>query len=146
MNFLEVTSDNRNKYNLDFLGEISRDPEQRGFHWSEESLTLGPPYQLWIALENHQISGLIYTRSLGETLEILCLVTHPKSRRQGVAKGLIAYLMVSSKCREIQLEVHEKNLSALELYKKQGFISVGFRPGYYGDGGGAILMTKALLP
>jgi len=45
-------------------------------------------------------------------------------------------------CILITLEVNEKNLSAITLYKKYGFQIVGIRKKYYNNISDAYIMTK----
>ena len=47
-------------------------------------------------------------------------------------------------CSLITLEVNEKNLPAIHLYKKRGFETVGIRKKYYDNKFDAYIMTKYL--
>ena len=70
----------------------------------------------------------------------------PEYRRRGIANILMESLMVEAQKRNLQfvtLEVREGNTTAITLYKKFGFETVGKRPRYYKDPvEDAILMTK----
>jgi len=66
--------------------------------------------------------------------ELLYLAVNPRLRRKGVGWALILaswehILPRGPHC--ITLEVSERNTSAIALYKKFGFCTVGRRPNYY---------------
>ncbi|HRE90915.1 MAG TPA: GNAT family N-acetyltransferase, partial [Myxococcota bacterium] len=42
----------------------------------------------------------------------------------------------------VLLEVRGSNISAIKVYERQGFVRVGVRRGYYGDGEDAVLMAR----
>lgn len=50
--------------------------------------------------------------------------------------------MSKENCTLITLEVNEKNLPAILLYEKYGFINLGRRPRYYDNKYDAYIMTK----
>ena len=50
-------------------------------------------------------------------------------------------LAKEKQCTQINLEVAEKNLVAINLYKSFNFQKVGLRKNYYKNGDNAILMT-----
>ena len=66
-------------------------------------------------------------------------------RRQGIAGKLIDDFICLAEERQLclmTLEVRESNESAIALYSKKGFVSVGRRKKYYENTEDAILMTK----
>ena len=68
--------------------------------------------------------------------EIMDIAVHKNYRMQGIASQMLAYMINEAKLmniKRINLEVNEKNLPALNLYKKFGFIEIGRRKKYYGD-------------
>ena len=78
---------------------------------------------------------------------LMNIVTKKQMRHNGFANFLLNELISISKkekCSTITLEVNENNLSAINLYKKFGFIEVGRRKKYYRNGDTAILMTLNL--
>ncbi len=81
---------------------------------------------------------------LKEEVHILNLATHPAFRRLGIAHSLLLFALDFSYRRGgilYLLEAREKNLAALHLYQKVGFVSCGVRKRYYADTGeDAILM------
>lgn len=88
------------------------------------------------------LSSVILFRRHDLAAEITFLATHPERRRQGEMQYLLEFLLQRLQANEsLWLEVHEKNVPALALYEKLGFKQVGQRPGYYRDGGSAVLFT-----
>lgn len=87
------------------------------------------------------IGYLIYMENSYE-IEILRIGVVANFRRKGIASQLLGFLEALKKDREILLEVKSENSSAIELYKKKGFINFAVRKRYYPDGNDAILMKK----
>lgn len=61
---------------------------------------------------------------------------HPKYRKKGFGKMLVQAMMEEASkasIRQMTLEVRSSNASAIGLYEKMGFESVGVRPKYYSD-------------
>lgn len=61
--------------------------------------------------------------------EVLNLAVVPVARRLGIATALLQYAIRPN--TRYFLEVRESNTSALNLYKRLGFIESGRRPNYY---------------
>lgn len=83
-------------------------------------------------------AGVVVGYGLGRAVvdegEVLNLAVAPSHRRRGIARALLALLLDrfdAHPVREVFLEVRESNLPALELYRRQGFVPVGRREGYY---------------
>ncbi|MFA9423369.1 MAG: ribosomal protein S18-alanine N-acetyltransferase [Sedimentibacter sp.] len=86
------------------------------------------------AEENGQVVGYMGMWKILDEGHITNVAVLPEHRNKGIATMLIAKMIEVCKCSEIEnmtLEVRESNLSALNLYKKFGFFSVGKRPKYY---------------
>lgn len=83
------------------------------------------------------ISGFNIIRQTSEEAEILSIGVSPKIRRSGLAHALMreAVLRLSGDgVKALFLEVDSTNSSAVQLYQKLGFETVGSRPGYYKAG------------
>ena len=75
------------------------------------------------------------------------IVTKKDKRKLGIGSLLLEKLIDISKSRNlasITLEVNEKNIPAINLYKKYNFQQVGVRKKYYDNTDTAILMTLYL--
>lgn len=89
-------------------------------------------------------SGIII---LPDDVEITNIVTKKTERKKGIGKLLLDKLIEMAKqtgkeC--ISLEVNEKNIPAITLYKMAGFSEVGIRKKYYNGIDNAIIMTKKI--
>lgn len=90
-----------------------------------------------------QLVGFILVIDALEALEIVLLGVQKDLQGQGVMKAMLtAWLERQSK--KVWLEVSEKNLPALRLYQRVGFISTSVRKEYYSDGTDALLMEKGV--
>lgn len=81
---------------------------------------------------------------------LLNLCVHADQRGQGCGSLLLSHLMLEARksgAHDMYLEVRPSNQSALALYQRYGFRSIGTRPNYYRALGGredAVVMTRAL--
>ena len=104
-----------------------------------------------VAEQAGRICGfVIFTRVL-DVADINNIVVAPDARRQGVGRKLLEVALQSMRAQGVakcQLEVRQSNAPALALYRAEGFVKDGERPGYYttesGGREGALLMSKKL--
>ncbi len=106
------------------------------------------PDSFFVALNNTNIIGfLIGNRTTPMTARILMLSVKERFRKQGIGKALLtAFLseMKTHRVKRLDLEVRTTNHTALEFYKKQGFILREILPHFYQNGQDAYSMTKEL--
>ena len=124
------------------LEDISA-PERASFAnpWSCESLSaeISNPLNLTSVLSlksatRPEILGYSLTRVISPEAELLRVAVKPEERGQGAAKKILAELLrklISLQVEKVYLEVSEKNLSPIALYKKAGFSNINYRPNYY---------------
>ena len=98
-----------------------------------------------LAVDRQRVDGFIVYWVIDRELHLLNLATAPASRRRGVAREMIDYMLEDGRRRrlwQVVLEVRESNDAAIRLYEGYGFKRVGRRPRYYTDNGeDAIVMT-----
>lgn len=98
-----------------------------------------------VAKESENIVGFAGIIILPDDVEITNIVTKKTERKKGIGKLLLDKLIeiaIETGKSNISLEVNEKNLIAISLYKNAGFIEVGIRKKYYNGIDNAIIMTK----
>ena len=84
-----------------------------------------------------------WRQSAPDEAEILNLAVDPVWRRRGVGSALLAAVVERAQ-GAIFLEVAEPNFPAIALYRKQGWVDVGRRDGYYNQGTvNAVVMKKS---
>lgn len=99
-----------------------------------------------IAKSNNEIIGFAGIKIVISEADIMNIVTKKIYRNQGIGSLLLENLILLSKklnLTSLSLEVNTNNLTAIHLYKKFGFESLGFRKNYY-QNQDAIIMTKLL--
>lgn len=94
--------------------------------------------------EKRQLVAFLVFRDLVDSCDILLLVTDPEFQRQGHMKSLINDFFTAFTGKNIYVEVHEKNISALSLYNDLGFVSKNHIKNFYGPGHHAYLLAKEL--
>ncbi|MBN2796488.1 MAG: ribosomal protein S18-alanine N-acetyltransferase [Clostridia bacterium] len=116
--------------------------EKACFHvpWTEEAFVSELTSNLlahYIVLElDEKIVGYGGVWYIVDEGHITNVAIHPDYRQRGLGKMLVqAMIEDASKAsiRQMTLEVRASNASAIGLYEKMGFESVGVRPKYYSD-------------
>jgi ribosomal-protein-alanine N-acetyltransferase len=115
-----------------------------------------PGSRLWVArflADEHAAENADTPRAflsvwhVADELHVLNLVTHPDSRRRGLARALMNDLLTyagTHGVRRLLLEVRRSNRPALALYRSLSFAAVGLRVRYYRDDEDAVEMALAL--
>lgn len=105
--------------------------------WSLESIRemfITEGYLSLIALEHDSIVGYIGIKAVLDEADITNVAVHPRWRRRGIGKILLADLLreaVSRSVKQIFLEVRVSNEAALTLYGQAGFQIIDKRKNYY---------------
>lgn len=111
-----------------------------GERWDEtffSSLMTGPGVFGWVASVGGDPAGFALGRTAAQEAEILTIGVRPDRRGQGIGAALLARLVEhcrSAGVEALYLEVATDNASALALYRRAGFTTVGTRKGYYRRG------------
>ncbi|QIL46394.1 ribosomal protein S18-alanine N-acetyltransferase [Vagococcus coleopterorum] len=97
-------------------------------------------------LEGNQVIGFISYRQMLDEIEIDNIAVSPKMKGCGTAQSLMEELVdiaKENKVVSVYLEVRSLNEAAVKFYKKNKFIKVGKRKGYYhGPDDDGILMVR----
>jgi ribosomal-protein-alanine N-acetyltransferase len=101
-------------------------------------------FPVFVALIDSVHAGFCsWRQSAPDEAEILNLAVDPIWRRRGVGSALLAAVVERAQ-GAIFLEVAESNSPAIALYRKQGWVDVGRRDGYYNQGTvNAVVMKKS---
>ena len=84
--------------------------------------------------EGETLIGFIHVQIAADQADILTFCVLPDFQTKGVGSALFAELKERLRAKKIKtlfLEVHDKNLSALKIYRKFGAIPLGQRANYY---------------
>lgn len=89
-----------------------------------------------VAKQEEKTVGYVGAFVVVDEVSITNIAVNPECRKQGIAQKLIAEL--SNKAKEIGgekifLEVRVSNVSAIKLYEKSGFVTVGKRKNFYSN-------------
>jgi ribosomal-protein-alanine N-acetyltransferase len=95
-----------------------------------------------LVYEENGIRGVLVYQKLIDILTIDYIVVDKKLRKKGIATKLLKSMEVmNNDVFNVTLEVKKTNFSAINFYKKNGFIEAAIRKKYYKDEDG-ILMIK----
>ena len=119
--------------------------------WSLNSILgelFNPDAYYLTARQSGQVLGYIGMHKVLDEGYITNVAVSPDSRRQGIAKALLAALINYARAQAmafLTLEVREGNQRAICLYSGEGFVRAGLRKGYYRHPPeDALLMTLVL--
>jgi ribosomal-protein-alanine N-acetyltransferase len=90
-------------------------------------------------------AGFICFRHIGEESELFNVCVHPRYRRKGLGRRLMAFYIDfcgQKGVKKIFLEVSPLNLPAIRLYHSFAFQEAGRRKGFYQGNHEAILMER----
>jgi len=106
-----------------------------------------PLYTFWVAQQAYGIAGYLCVKTLGNEAEIENLAVKTGERGKGFAQKLLETaieFLQKNRAEKIFLEVDTKNIAALGLYEKNGFVKQRVREAYYGAGLDAWECVKVL--
>ena len=89
---------------------------------------------------NGRLHGFVLSRLAGDEAEILTIAVESAAQGKGVGAALLREALrqaANAGARAMFLEVAADNIPAVALYRRQGFVQVGERPGYYRRADGA---------
>jgi ribosomal-protein-alanine N-acetyltransferase len=126
--------------------ECFREPWSHGM--LEEELRGGSGrVALGIAGVDGALDAAALARLAVGTLEIQSVAVRPRARGRGLGRALVRALLErarAARAERADLEVRAGNAAAIALYASEGFVPVGRRRRYYGDGEDALLMSLVL--
>ncbi len=85
-------------------------------------------------------TSFVIVRNLYEHTDITDVYTEENKRRMGYAKKLLKKVIEENNDKKIMLEVNEKNIPAINLYKSLGFEIINTREKYYNSTDDAYIM------
>lgn len=100
--------------------------------------------QNFVAEYNGIIVGLLNYSLIYERIELNYIWVKKEYRRKKIATDLLNIMLEKDNIENITLEVNENNQSAIELYKKLGFVIISKRENYY-NGQDAYLMMREMI-
>jgi len=104
-----------------------------------------------VAQSDKDIAGVavILFRATSSIARLYSIGVAPHHTGRGIAKALLAAAEAAARARHattLRLEVHEKNFSAIKLYRGSGYCQFGRHHQYYQDSGHALRFEKRLIP
>ena len=97
-----------------------------------------------VAKVNNEIVGFADIWKAIDVMHLMDIVVAKEYRQKNIASILLKEIInicVENNINELTLEVSEKNIPAINLYKKFNFKEIGNRKNYYGVDNNAVIMT-----
>ena len=97
-----------------------------------------------IKIDKKVIAFICYLITI-ENVELEAIYVDPAFRQRNYATKLLEFMIKNSlsfNCNSVFLEVRETNLSAINLYKKNGFEIINCRMKYYGSENGLVMKKE----
>lgn len=123
--YFEYLKKNINEFNVDYLNIEN------------------PFLKSFVYLFNGEVVGLISYSLIYDRIELEYIWVKDSYRNIGLASKMMDK-MFEENVKNITLEVRISNLSAINLYKKYGFVVASLRHNYYGDED-AYLMVREMM-
>lgn len=98
--------------------------------------------------ETNEILGFAGISFVLDEAELMNIVTKKNKRGLGIGKALLEKIInicMEKQIKFLKLEVNEKNIPAINLYKSVGFKQTGVREKYYNNCDSAILMDLEIF-
>ncbi len=115
--------------------------------WSEALVTAAltsDHEHVWVS---DDLAAYVVTMVAGDLVDLLRIGVDPAHRRRGLAGELVATARDHARAAgavRMLLEVSEANAGARGFYAALGFVRIDARPGYYGDGSDALVLSRSL--
>lgn len=111
--------------------EIYQDPNIGGAHpedYFDKQLAKVGPDNLWVAVQDSSVVGLVGLMTLNDELEIEPLIVSKTHRGKGVGKSLIATVIAEARdkgLRYLNVSPVARNTNAIQFLYEQGFRNLG---------------------
>lgn len=92
-------------------------------------------------------AAVVLRRARARTARLYSLAVAPAARREGLGRRLLATAIASARaagCARLRLEVRPDNPAAEALYRNSGFLPIGRKRAFYGDGADALCFELPL--
>lgn len=104
-----------------------------------------PFSNFYVVKDDNKIYGYIIFWITFETSTLCRICVENLKKYQGLGSFLLENaekILIKNKVESMSLEVRESNLSAINFYKKHGFIKIFMKEHYYANGENALYMMK----
>jgi ribosomal-protein-alanine N-acetyltransferase len=98
-------------------------------------------YKIFGAFDNEVIVGYVII-NISDKIDIEKIFVDSNYRKQGIASKFIEMISAEYIGKKIIIEVNENNNTAINFYKKNGFIQISQRKQYYKNGDNALIFEK----
>lgn len=88
---------------------------------------------IFVYVDNDKVLGFIHIEKMYETIDIINIVVDKFYQHNGIGSKLLQFVIDNFKFDRIMLEVNEKNINAINFYKKFNFKEINRRKKYYGN-------------
>lgn len=135
------------------LGPVAEIEQESPSPWTPEFIAAELSFPGSMTLISEDLEGLALgwccARIVDGEAELLKIAVHPQRRGTGIGSAMLVCLLDCLKGKGVGalfLEVRSKNLPALRLYRRYGFVQIGQRSSYYSNPADtAVIMKKEIV-
>ncbi len=102
-----------------------------------------PKVEIVVARDGERIVGCAIGDCTDGQSRVISICVDPTARRHGIGRRLLRVLENQLTVGDVVLMVEDANDVAKELYRQEGYASVGVSQNYYGSGHNGIWMQKS---
>ena len=127
---------------VDLTEVVELERQSQAFPWSRRNFedALAANYPAWVLRMDGVLAGFCVAMATPDDVHLLVIAVAPDFRGRGLARQLLAQvdrLASNLGLTRVLLEVRPSNERALSFYRREGFVQIGQRKGYYPAGRGA---------
>jgi [ribosomal protein S18]-alanine N-acetyltransferase len=134
------------------IAQMSRELIEEGLSWSWRPARVARfiadrDSSVILTRRDGRIAGFALMHFGDTSAHLNLLAVTPDSRRQGLGRQLLDWLLASALeagIGDVNLEVRSSNAAALAFYETLGFRRQGVLPGYYQNRESALVMSRSL--
>jgi len=127
---------------VDLTEVVELERQSQAFPWSRRNFedALAANYPAWVLRMDGRLAGFCVAMATPDDVHLLVIAVAPDFRGRGLARQLLGQvdrLASNLGLTRVLLEVRPSNERALSFYRREGFVQIGQRKGYYPAGRGA---------
>lgn len=98
--------------------------------------------EVYLVYEKNIPVGLFAYKQNDDGVEVKQIIVLPEYQNRGFGKAIVKKLLDLVKNNKVYLHTHPKNIAAIILYLKNGFVITSWKENCYGDGEPRLILQR----